>query len=68
MHINNHKDDCMYRYSFNYTPGVGCTCGEGIETTWAEADQTAGSTKKENRGDIATTVWMTSTVTGTGRK
>jgi len=50
MHINNHKDDCMYRYSFNYTPGVGCTCGEGIETTWAEADQTAGSTKKENRG------------------
>jgi hypothetical protein len=50
MHIGNHKDDCMYRYSFNYTDCVGCTCGEGIETTWAEANQTAGSTKKENRG------------------
>jgi Kyakuja-Dileera-Zisupton transposase len=50
MHISNHKDDCMYRHSFNYTPYVGCTCGEGIETTWAEANQTAGSTKKENRG------------------
>ena len=49
MHIHNHKDDCIYRYSFNYTPCVGCTCGEGIETTWAEANQTAGSTK-ENRG------------------
>ena len=50
MHISNHKDDCMYRHSFSYTPCVGCTCGEGIETTWAEANQTAGSTKKENRG------------------
>jgi hypothetical protein len=50
MHIGNHKDDYMYRYSFNYTDCVGCTCGEGIETTWAEANQTAGSTKKENRG------------------
>jgi hypothetical protein len=50
MHIQNHKDDCMYRYSFNYTTCVGCTCGEGIKTTWAEANQTAGSTKKQNRG------------------
>ena len=50
MHINNHREDCIYRHSFNYTPGVGCTCGEGIETTWAEANQTAGSTKKENNG------------------
>ncbi len=50
MHIQNHKDDCMYWYSFSYVTGVGCTCGEGIEMTWAEANQTAGSTKKENRG------------------
>jgi len=40
----------MYRHSFNYTPCVGCTGGEGIETTWAEANQTVGSTKKENQG------------------
>lgn len=50
MHIHNHIDDCTYRYSLNYTPCMGNTCGEGIETTWAEGNQTAGSTKKENRG------------------
>jgi hypothetical protein len=38
----------MYRHSFNYTPCIGCTRGEGIETTSAETNQTAGSTKKEN--------------------
>ena len=50
MHIHNHKEDCQYRYAFKYTPNVGCTCGEGIEQTWAEAGQTGGSTKKENCG------------------
>ena len=50
MHIHNHKDDCQYRFAFKYTSNVGCTCGEGIEQTWAEANETGGSTKKENRG------------------
>ena len=50
MHINNHREDCIYRHSFNYTPGIGYTYGEGIEMTWAEANQTVGSMKKENNG------------------
>jgi hypothetical protein len=50
MHIHNHKEDCQYRYAFKYTLNVGCTCGEGIEQTWAEAGQMGGSMKKENRG------------------
>jgi hypothetical protein len=50
MHIRNHKDDCQYRFSFAYTEGVGCTCGEIVETPWAESNQTSGSTKKQNSG------------------
>jgi hypothetical protein len=50
MHIRNHKDDCQYRFSFAYTECVGCTCGEIIETTWAEGNLTSGSTKKQNSG------------------
>ena len=50
MHIHNHKNDCQYRFAFKYTSNVGCTCGEGIEQTWAKANETGGSTKKENRG------------------
>jgi hypothetical protein len=49
-HLRNHKDDCQYRYSFNYTEGVGCTCGETIETSWTEENQVAGSTKHQNDG------------------
>lgn len=43
-------DECIYRFSLNYTPCMGNTCGEGIETSWAEGNQATGSTKKENRG------------------
>ena len=49
-HLRNHKDDCQYRYSFNYTDGVGRTCGEGIEIGWVEENQTSGSTKEMNAG------------------
>jgi len=49
-HLRNHKDDCQYRFSFNYTEGVGRTCGEVIETSWAEENQISGSTKHQNDG------------------
>jgi hypothetical protein len=49
-HLRNHKDDCQYRFSFNYTKGVGRTCGEAIETTWPEENQIVGSTKHQNDG------------------
>lgn len=50
MHVRNHKEDCQYRYSFAFTECVGCTCGEIVETPWAEGNQTSGSTKKQNAG------------------
>jgi Kyakuja-Dileera-Zisupton transposase len=49
-HLRNHKYDCQFRFSFNYTDGVGLTCGEAIETGWVEGNQTAGSTKEMNAG------------------
>jgi hypothetical protein len=49
-HLRNHKDDCQYRCSFNCTKGVGCACGEAIETSWPEENQVAGSTKHQNDG------------------
>jgi hypothetical protein len=48
MHIQNHKENCQYRFSFAYTKCVGCTCGEIIKTTWAEGNLSSGSTKKQN--------------------
>ncbi|TDL14300.1 hypothetical protein BD410DRAFT_734294, partial [Rickenella mellea] len=50
LHLQGHKDDCQYRYSLNYTPGVGRTHGEAIEAGWAESNQTGGSTKEMNEG------------------
>ncbi|TDL17558.1 hypothetical protein BD410DRAFT_843487 [Rickenella mellea] len=50
LHLQGHKDDCQYRYSLNYTPGVGRTHGEGIESGWAESNQAGGSTKEMNHG------------------
>ncbi|TFK62135.1 hypothetical protein BDN72DRAFT_777467 [Pluteus cervinus] len=50
MHIKGHKQDCQFRHAFNYHPHSGETCGEGIETTWAEQNQAAASTKYQNAG------------------
>lgn len=36
--------------SAKYRPYYGETYGEMIETSWAEQNQTAGSTKKQNDG------------------
>jgi hypothetical protein len=50
VHIHNHNDDCQYRYSLSYADGVGRTHGEGIETCWAEQNQTGGMVKEMNKG------------------
>ncbi|TFK61727.1 hypothetical protein BDN72DRAFT_777913 [Pluteus cervinus] len=50
MHIKGHIQSCQSRWSFNYLPHSGETCGEGIETGWAEQNQSAGSTKQQNAG------------------
>ncbi|KAJ6448069.1 hypothetical protein C8R45DRAFT_850531, partial [Mycena sanguinolenta] len=48
MHLEGHKDDCRYRWSLNWTKGMGHTDGERIEGTWAEAKQADGMTKEMN--------------------
>ncbi len=50
MHLQGHKDDCRYRWSLNWTKGMGRTDGERIEGTWAEAKQAGGMTKEMNAG------------------
>ncbi|TFK58036.1 hypothetical protein BDN72DRAFT_782600, partial [Pluteus cervinus] len=50
MHVKGHVEECQLRWSFNYLPNSGETCGEKIETSWAEQNQSAGSTKQQNAG------------------
>jgi len=50
LHILGHNEDCQIRYSLAYAEGVGRTHGEGIETCWAEQNQTGGMTKEMNAG------------------
>ncbi|KAF8175800.1 hypothetical protein BJ912DRAFT_857712 [Pholiota molesta] len=50
MHIKGHVLYCQLLWSFNYLPFSGETCGESIEGSWAEHNQTAGSTKEMNEG------------------
>lgn len=50
MHISNHIEKCQYLYSFKYTKHSGTTYGEQIESSWAEGNQTGGSTKEMNEG------------------
>ncbi|KAK7024355.1 hypothetical protein VNI00_016409 [Paramarasmius palmivorus] len=56
MHLQGHIADCQYRWSLNYTPCMGRTCGEGIEGSWAEAKQAGGMTKEMNAGHRADTL------------
>ena len=50
LHIHGHNDDCQYQYSLSFAEGVGQTHGEGIETCWAEQNQTGGMVKEMNKG------------------
>ena len=49
-HLDGHKDHCKYRFSLNYTDGVGRGTGEGIEQSWSESKQSGGSTRQMNHG------------------
>ncbi|TFK63368.1 hypothetical protein BDN72DRAFT_902463 [Pluteus cervinus] len=50
MHVKNHVSSCQARWTPNYIRSTGETCGELIETSWAEHNQTAGATKEQNDG------------------
>lgn len=50
MHIRGHGEKCQLNCSFTFTKYSGMTCGEGIETAWAEQNHAAGSTKEQSTG------------------
>jgi hypothetical protein len=49
-HIRGHLLHCQVLWAFKYIKYSGETYGELIETSWAEQNQTAGSTKEQNDG------------------
>lgn len=46
FHLPAHQESCRYHYSLNFAKGVGRTCGEGIERTWAKLNLLSGSTSR----------------------
>lgn len=50
LHIHSHGPKCQMNSSFTFTKFSGRTCGEGIESAWAEQNHAAGSTKEQSTG------------------
>ncbi|KAF8810573.1 hypothetical protein BYT27DRAFT_7091579, partial [Phlegmacium glaucopus] len=56
LHVQNHKDNCTYRFSCAYTE---CAChfqGETAEMTWVELNQLAPQTRQMNNGHCQDTI------------
>jgi Kyakuja-Dileera-Zisupton transposase len=49
-HVNGHGDDCKASYSLGYMQGVGRTCGEDVETTWAQTNSLGTSIREMGPG------------------
>ena len=43
-HVNRHGMECQNNLSLSYIPGIGRTCGEDVETSWAHTNYLAPST------------------------
>ena len=50
MHITGHKIECTDNFSLNYTPGVGRTSGESVETIWPAMNSLQYSTREMTAG------------------
>ncbi|KAF9471316.1 hypothetical protein BDN70DRAFT_939041 [Pholiota conissans] len=50
VHVNNHKENCVYEYSCSYVPNAGHFHGETAEHEWAELNQVATQTRQMNNG------------------
>ncbi|KDQ05826.1 hypothetical protein BOTBODRAFT_89698, partial [Botryobasidium botryosum FD-172 SS1] len=48
MHLYAHKEDCQFKFSFNYTDGCGRTDGEAPERGWAEINEFSTATREMN--------------------
>ncbi|KAG8931499.1 hypothetical protein FRC01_001224 [Tulasnella sp. 417] len=49
-HILGHVEECLARYHFRYTPLVGRTAGEGVETIWSSLNGWQYSTREMGHG------------------
>jgi len=56
FHLPAHKADCHSQFSFNYTPGVGCTDGEGVKRNWLWLNGAAASTSQMGPGSQSNTL------------
>lgn len=50
FHLPVHKEECRYKYSFNYAKKVGRTDGEAIERFWGSHNHLSGSTMRMTSG------------------
>ncbi|KAM6491450.1 hypothetical protein JOM56_013019 [Amanita muscaria] len=49
-HINGHGPRCQSNFSLSYMQGVGRTCGEEVETSWAQTNALGASTREMGPG------------------
>lgn len=49
-HINGHGANCRSNFALANKEGVGRTCGEEVETTWAQSNQLGTSTREMGPG------------------
>ena len=56
MHVVGHSIKCQDTFSFQFLPGSGQTCGEGIEQGWAAHNALATSTREMTAGSRADTI------------
>ncbi|KAF9471181.1 hypothetical protein BDN70DRAFT_998707 [Pholiota conissans] len=50
VHVNNHKENCVYQYACSYITHAGHFHGETAEHEWAELNQVATQTRQINSG------------------
>ncbi|TFY77801.1 hypothetical protein EWM64_g6209 [Hericium alpestre] len=50
FHLPAHGTSFQVPYSFNFTEGVGHTCGEGIEANWSKSNGATLSTREMSHG------------------
>ncbi|KDQ15765.1 hypothetical protein BOTBODRAFT_76721, partial [Botryobasidium botryosum FD-172 SS1] len=48
MRLYTHKEDCQFKFSFNYMDGCGRTDGEVPERGWAKINEFSTATREMN--------------------
>ncbi|KIJ52305.1 hypothetical protein M422DRAFT_776014 [Sphaerobolus stellatus SS14] len=56
FHLAAHIEGCADKYSFNWTKNVGRTCGESVETSWANLNGLSKATREMTAGGRKDTI------------